>query len=155
MKTKLFYLLIFTFLYGCSENIEEIFVNEKIKSLFIEFCEEVSNNPYRDGRQIIISSDKLGTNGDYCISLDNTENYVSDDKFAHFRYKGFHVFVSENVPNYLIKIDNYSKKIKSSGGGAYPQEFVEMHICVEQDTVRVMRVNFKKNKSINEWQVID
>lgn len=155
MRKTLFYLLIFGFLHSCSQNIEEVFINENLKSLFKEFCDEVSESPYKDGNQIIITSDTLTSNKDYCIIFDNTNDYISDDKFGYFRYKGFHIYVGENVPKNLIKLDNYSKSLKSSTEKAKIKEYIEMYMCVEQDSTRVMRVNFQNDKYLNQWQIIE
>jgi len=154
MRKALFYLLIFGFINSCNHNIDEIFINENLKSLFEEFCGEVSNNSYRDGNHIIISYYNVKNEG-YCISFHNSDSYNSDDHFAHFKYKGFHIYVSENVPKNLIKLDNYSENLQSSTEKAKIKEYIEMYMCVEQDTTRIMKVNFKNNKYLNEWQIIE
>lgn len=154
MRKYFFYLLAFYLLNSCNQNIDEVFTNENLKSLFIEFCDEVSKSPYRDGNQIIISMDMLNANKDYCIFFDNTKSYLSEDKFGYFRYNDFHIYVNENVPKNLIKLDNYTKNLKSTNEKAQLKEFVEMYICTEQDTIRVKRINFENDEYLNNWQIL-
>ncbi|MFA7688214.1 MAG: hypothetical protein WCY25_10160 [Moheibacter sp.] len=158
MKT-IFYLLLLSF-FGCNQNqdLNQIFRNEKYKILFKEFCKEAVQSDYRDGNDIIVSSNGEASN-EFCVIFSNIQNYKSNDSFGKFKYNGFDVYVNRNVPKSVIELHDYNKKIKKASemkNEILPtEEFLQMYICYVQDTLKVKKVNFENNKFINEWQIIN
>lgn len=153
------YQLIFAFLlfYSCQENLNEIFVDKRVQNIFEEFIEEAKTSSYKDGDKIFISVYSKLAENDWCMSFDNIKYYASDDNFAKFKYKGFSVYVNENVPKSIIKFEKFNQSGNFSPPQNFlphPQEFLETYICFQSDSLNVKRVNFEKKEYFNIWKTI-
>lgn len=160
MKKAFSIILICCFL-GCNQNVNlnQIFHNKKYQILFEEFCNEVTQSDYKNGNKIIVFLNEKKSEEEYCISICNVENYDSNDKFGKFKYKDFDIYVNQNVPKSIIELEKYNLNVKLLSDDKEKiisiQEFVEMYICVQKDTMKVMKINFQNNKYLNEWQIIN
>jgi len=159
MKNFKYIITCFFLIYSCKQDLDEVFVNKKVKSLFIEFCDEAANNnAYGEGNNIIISVYDYKSDEAYCISFKNRDNYNSNDIFGSFKYKRFNIYVNQNVPKSMIKLHKYDDTIKSfikNKNGFSPfKEYLDMWICVQNDTISVKRINFENDKYKNIWQII-
>lgn len=160
MKKAFSIILICCFL-GCNQNVNlnQIFHNKKYQILFEEFCNEVIQSDYKNGNKIIVFLNEKKSVDEYCVSIRNSVNYDSNDKFGKFKYKGFDIYVNQNVPKSIIELEKYNLNIKLLSDDKEKiisiQEFVEMYICVQKDTMKVMKINFENNKYLNEWQIIN
>lgn len=157
---KIFYIILICFFFSCNQkrDLNNIFNNEKCMILFEEFCNEALISDYKNGNNIIISLYGESSEKEYCLSIRNIEDYKSNDKYGRFRYKGFNIYINKNVPNSIIELSNYNKTIKEfENKNKIPtkREFLEMYICIQKDTMKVMKVNFEDNKYLNEWQIIN
>lgn len=141
---------------SCQDNLDEIFVDDKIEKLFVEFVKEAKTSAYRDGDNIFISVYSKKTNEDWCMSFDNAEFYESEDNYGKFKFEGFQVYVNENVPKSIISLNNYNEKAKFElEGMPHPKEFLQTYICFESDSVIVQRVNFENKEFLNVWKKLE
>ncbi|SMC37340.1 hypothetical protein [Moheibacter sediminis] len=159
MKLQLFkykFILILIILNSCQNNIKEIFVDDKIEKLFVEYLKEVEASDYRDGDKIFIKVYSKKSNEDWCMSFINSEFYSSEDNYRKFNYKGFKVYVNQNVPQSIISLDDYKEKVKFKFEGIpSKKEFLKTYICFERDSTIVQRVNFEKKEYLNTWKKLE
>lgn len=141
---------------SCQNNIDEIFVDDRIEKVFVEFVEEAKTSDYRDGDKIFIDVYSKKSNEDWCMSFINTEFYNSEDNYGKFKYQGFQVYVNENVPHSIIMLDEYNKEAKFKFEGMpHPKEFLETYICFQPDSTIVQRINFENKEYLNVWKKLE
>ncbi|MET3733088.1 hypothetical protein [Moheibacter stercoris] len=150
----IFYLLFLVNVVSCQKDINDVFKDERVKHIFIEFTEELKESAYRDGNKIFIEVYSIKSENDWCLSFDNVDYYRSDDNYAKFSYKGFKVYVNENVPRTIANFNKYenSANFPPPTDFIYPiQEFLEANLCFNQDSISVNRVNYKNPDYLNKW----
>jgi len=159
MRNKLLFIGFFCILIiSCEKDLDQIFVHENVRNLFIEYVEEAEVSPYQDGDKIFISVYSKISNKDWCMSFNNPQYYTSEDKYSKFNYKGFKVFVNENVPKSIIKLDKYNfsgNYPPPENFVPHPKEFLEAYICFQHDSLNVKRINYRNENYLNVWKTID
>lgn len=143
---------------SCDKDIDTVFVDKRIEKLFVEFVDEAKNSHYKDGNKIFVSTYGEISNEQFCLSFENAKYYSSEEKYSKFNYKGFKVYVNENVPKSIIQLDKFDENAKFSlpEGVISPiSEFLELWMCVNQDSLKVKYINFENKEWSESWEVIE
>ncbi|WP_312992540.1 hypothetical protein [Chryseobacterium flavum] len=145
------YLIGLLLLTGCSKNLDNVFTNKKVESLFISFCNEVKKSDLKKSDNIFIYTDESCKYGNCNITFINCLTLNDTDMYAKFHYNGLVVYVDKNISKDVLILDNYSNKLPTfDDENNGPGEFIEMWLAVKKDTVRFRKLNFKGENS-NKW----
>lgn len=152
------YCLIFIFLMSCDKDIDKVFVDKRIEKLFVEFVDEAKNSPYKGGNKIFVSVYGEISDEQFCLSFENAKYYNSDEKYSKFNHQGFKVYVNENVPKSIVQLNKFDENAKFNlPEGVIPsiREFLELWICVNQDSLKVKYINFENKEWSESWEMME
>ncbi len=145
------YLIFLLTLISCNKNLDDVFKNEKAKSLFILFCNEVKESDLKQSENIFIYADNPCPNYNCNITFINCPSLSDDETYGKFNYNGLTIYVANNIPRNILSLNDYSKKLPQNKNGVKgPSEFIEMWLSIKKDSFKYRKINFRENDQ-NRW----